>query len=414
MTNSVQDPPAPSPAALELLAALRKTEQARRELYAEQLRILTDMDLAGVPEELGHGGVASIAREVLRINTTDARKRVQHARALLPGLSPTGAELQPDLPKVAAAAAAGVIGPEHIDVIRDTVARLPRPVHLAQRESTEAILLTASADLEPATVAGLGREILARLDQDGTPPDDEKHLNPDRSFDYTHYRDGRVAGKFSLDAEIGALLAALMEPLAARTPEAADGPDTRGKHQRQADAFADILRLAATTTTDPGDAAEPVTILATIPLERLEEATKHGLLDGGIALSAAQIRRMACDAAAIPAVLGSQGQVLDLGRRTRIVSRALRRALIARDGGCVFRGCHRKPRHCEAHHVVHWANGGITALSNLVLLCRRHHKVIHHSEWQVIINAAGIPETIPPAWLDPHQKPRRNPLHQPC
>jgi hypothetical protein len=76
-------------------------------------------------------------------------------------------------------------------------------------------------------------------------------------------------------------------------------------------------------------------------------------------------------------VLNARSEPLDLGRRTAVVSAALRRALAMRDGRCRFPGCDRRDSWCDAHHVVHWADGGETTLSNLVLLCRRHHRAVH-------------------------------------
>ena len=90
---------------------------------------------------------------------------------------------------------------------------------------------------------------------------------------------------------------------------------------------------------------------------------------GGIHVSAETARRLACDAATVTMHHGPAGEVLDVGRRTRTISPALRRALAARDGHCRFPGC--RARRVDAHHVEHWAHGGATALDNLVLLCRR-------------------------------------------
>ncbi|MCY3843357.1 MAG: DUF222 domain-containing protein, partial [Acidobacteria bacterium] len=90
--------------------------------------------------------------------------------------------------------------------------------------------------------------------------------------------------------------------------------------------------------------------------------------DGGIRVGQETARRIACDAATVTMRPGPDGGVLDVGRRTRTVSPALRRALAARDGQCRFPGC--EARRCDAHHMRHWAHGGETALANLVLLCR--------------------------------------------
>ncbi|GLY38483.1 hypothetical protein Amsp01_045070 [Amycolatopsis sp. NBRC 101858] len=130
-------------------------------------------------------------------------------------------------------------------------------------------------------------------------------------------------------------------------------------------------------------------------------------------ISAAEARIHACDCMLIPAVLGTTSEPLDLGRQRRLISTPLRRALYLRDRGCAFPGCHRPPRHCQGHHIRHWADGGPTELGNLVLMCAHHHRLLHRSGWQVRIAADGLPEFLPPAFLDKRRKPRRNNLHQP-
>ena len=119
--------------------------------------------------------------------------------------------------------------------------------------------------------------------------------------------------------------------------------------------------------------------------------------DDGIELSPATIRRLACDADIIPVVLGTRSEVLDVGRAHRLVTPALWRALVCRDRHCAFPGCTRPPVMGHAHHIRHWADGGPTALDNLVLLCGHHHRTIHHTPWQVRLNPDdGRPEFLPP------------------
>ena len=84
---------------------------------------------------------------------------------------------------------------------------------------------------------------------------------------------------------------------------------------------------------------------------------------------------------------GPGGEIVDVGRRTRTISPALRRALAARDRTCRFPGC--RNRRCDAHHVQHWADGGVTKLDNLVLLCRRHHRVVHEEGFRIDLDASG-------------------------
>jgi hypothetical protein len=116
----------------------------------------------------------------------------------------------------------------------------------------------------------------------------------------------------------------------------------------------------------------------------------------------------------LPAVLGTAGQVLDLGRERRLFTGPIRRALILRDGGCAFPGCDRPSRWCHGHHVVGWQDGGETCLANAVLLCAFHHRMIHEPRgWTVFIaRDDGLPTFVPPPWVDPRQRPRRNQYHR--
>ncbi|MEO6999958.1 MAG: DUF222 domain-containing protein, partial [Terracoccus sp.] len=110
----------------------------------------------------------------------------------------------------------------------------------------------------------------------------------------------------------------------------------------------------------------------------------------GDVLTAATVRRMACDAAIIPVVLGSDSQPLDVGRQERLVTRAMRTALWLRDGGCSFPGCSTPAQWTDAHHVRHWLHGGTTCLGNLALLCRRHHVYVHEKNLTATITATGV------------------------
>ena len=119
---------------------------------------------------------------------------------------------------------------------------------------------------------------------------------------------------------------------------------------------------------------------------------------------------MACDAAIIPAVLGSRGQLLDLGRTTRLVTAKQFLALSLRDRGCTFPGCDRPPAWCQRHHIRDWHHGGHTDLANLTLLCGYHHREFARRGWQITMHD-GHPWWTPPQWIDPHQTPIRNHAH---
>ncbi|TNC21141.1 HNH endonuclease signature motif containing protein, partial [Amycolatopsis alkalitolerans] len=151
-------------------------------------------------------------------------------------------------------------------------------------------------------------------------------------------------------------------------------------------------------------------LMVSVTLEDLKAGVGYGLLDGYWTISVAQIRRLACDARIVPVVLGAQGETLDVGRATRIVPRSIRRALTRRDKGCAFPGCGKKAKWTDAHHILEWSRGGTTALANLTLLCRRHHRTIHHTDWQIRM-IHGKPWFIPPSYVDPERTPRHNALH---
>ncbi|HZN20175.1 MAG TPA: DUF222 domain-containing protein, partial [Micromonosporaceae bacterium] len=149
-------------------------------------------------------------------------------------------------------------------------------------------------------------------------------------------------------------------------------------------------------------------VVVTVDYDLLTRQLGPGLLDTGQNLSPQTVRRLACDARVLPAVLDGAGQPLDLGRQRRLVTGALRRALVLRDGGCAFPGCDRPARWCQGHHVQSWADGGPTRLSNIALICTFHHRLLHHGGWSVHIAPDGRPEFTPPTWVDPAQRPRRN------
>ena len=110
-------------------------------------------------------------------------------------------------------------------------------------------------------------------------------------------------------------------------------------------------------------------------------------------------------------LLAPSGAVLDLGRSVRTASTAQRRALAARDRGCVIPGCTAPPSICEAHHVTWYRHGGSTDIANLALLCPRHHTAVHAGIWTLqMIN--GVPWARPPTWIDPHRRLLRNTAHQ--
>jgi hypothetical protein len=215
-----------------------------------------------------------------------------------------------------------------------------------------------------------------------------------------------------LDKVTGAKFEAMIDPLAKprpTTPE--EGVDPRSRAERQGDAFADLIDLMLRADRLPEHGGEPVTLTLTMSYESLAAKAGFATLDNRVRVPATLVRRLACNAGVIPVVLGGRSEAVDIGRKARTFPAAIRRLLVARDQGCTFPGCDRPPKHCDAHHVKFWSEGGETSVNNAALLCRHHHTLIHQSDWEVKLHN-GIPTFVPPAWLDPDRTPRTNTTHR--
>ncbi len=196
---------------------------------------------------------------------------------------------------------------------------------------------------------------------------------------------GMVRVDADLDPETGesvltAIRAVLDAEARSRTPQ-----DDRTPSQRRADALGEVCRAWLERTDRPTVGVERPHITVTVPLDVLRS---QGIAEFDIAgtASAEAARRLACDASVTRVVLGPRSEPLDVGRRTPVVPASMRRALHVRDGACRFPGCERPKSWCDAHHVRHWAHGGPTSVGNLVLLCRRHHRLIHEGGFSVVIS----------------------------
>ena len=277
-------------------------------------------------------------------------------------------------------------------------------------------LLTGwAAQFDPTHLRKLGTRILDHVAPDiadaaarAALEAEARRASRDRHLTLSEQTDGRLRLTGTLDAETAGLLRAAIDPLIAPA-----GPDdTRSPGQRRHDALADLCRLSLRTGELPNSGGDATQIVVTTGYDVLTRQLGTGALDIGQQLTAETVRRLACDATILPAVLGGTGQVLDVGRQRRLITGPLRRALVLRDRGCAFPGCDRPPRWCHAHHIHHWTDGGPTNLNNAVLLCGHHHRHLHHSDWTVHLGSDGHPEFVPPAWLDPEQLPRRNHYHR--
>ena len=152
---------------------------------------------------------------------------------------------------------------------------------------------------------------------------------------------------------------------------------------------------AACASGRPGQGAH-LQVTASLETVRGLMGASGGELEFAGPVPTATVQRLACDATITRVVLGTDSAVVDVGRARRLPSGATRKALQVRDRGCAWPNCDRPASWTAAHHVHHWAHGGATDLANLVLLCHRHHWLVHEGGWQLVREQDGALATIPP------------------
>jgi hypothetical protein len=202
---------------------------------------------------------------------------------------------------------------------------------------------------------------------------------------YTWEPDGSLIVRARLAPEDGALFVRALEAARDRLQER-DSSEERGsaepRRPTSAEALAAMADLALSDASHGRRGGERYQIVVHVDAR---EATS--VLEDGPALAPETSERLACDASIVE-IVERDGEPLSVGRRTRTVPPAIRRALEARDRRCRFPGCDNR-RFLHAHHIEHWAHGGETSLGNLVLLCSRHHRFVHEAGYAVIPLANG-------------------------
>jgi hypothetical protein len=210
-----------------------------------------------------------------------------------------------------------------------------------------------------------------------------------RELIFHHDDDGSLVIRARLPAEAGAVLlkalGASIDKLpapnvSAETPQAGESASAR-----RADALGVIAESFLQHGPAAGNCGDRQQIVVHVDAATLRHRVAGRCeLDGGPGVSVETARRLGCDASVVVMIDDEAGEPLDVGRKTRSIPPALRRALRSRDRGCRFPGC-TQTRFVDGHHIHHWADGGETKLSNLVSLCRYHHRQVHEGGVQVRI-----------------------------
>jgi len=208
---------------------------------------------------------------------------------------------------------------------------------------------------------------------------------------WSHDDQGMLVVEGRLPPEQGAVVVQALEA-AGRRLEAPQGAEPPPVAARRADALVEVAEAALAAGDASSSGGDRYQVVVHVEAETLRgEAGARSEIEDGPRVSAETARRLACDAGVVRMVEDEAGRVLDVGRKTRSVPAALRRALEARDGGCRFPGCEAR-RFVDAHHVEHWADGGETRLGNLLRLCRRHHRLVHEGGYSVSMDPDGQAE----------------------
>jgi len=331
-------------------------QHANRVLEAVRLRCLAEIDRRASFQANGFISTASWLADRFRGGHGAARDEVRTARALQ------------EMPETQAAFASGELSRESVRVLAGAQETAPEVFR-----SHEPILLEAA---RRHTVKEL--QIAVAYWKQVADAGDAERLFERRRLHVSPVLDGMVRIDGDLDPETGETVLTALRAVVDADVRGSDAGDSRTPAQRRADALGELCRHFLDQADRPYVAGERPHVTVTVDVTTLKGRS------GGVSefdhtgpLPACAARHWACDASISRVVMGPRSEPLDVGRRTPVVPAAMRRAVVARDLSCRFPGCDHPHTWCDAHHAVHRADGGPTALSNLVLLCRRHHHLIH-------------------------------------
>ena len=391
----------------DLVEVIRLAERSRRQLEALDSVLIAELEARNLAGRYVLRGTKQLLSGLLNLSPTESSTRVRHAHDLGPRATLTGELLPPLLPVTAAARADGALTGRQVEVIISAMARLRAAQLPVERQAdAEAFLVDQARCFDAATLSGIARRLLDTLDPDGRPA--VEHTQQRRRFlSCVPNGDGMHRLTADLDSETAALAMTVLHSLAAPKPPTDGEHDQRTAGQRMHDAFGSVLKLALRAGELPASGGVPATVLITMTAEQFRSGTGLATTSYGQKLSVDQALRLADQAAIAWIVHNSKGGILNYGTTRRIASDKQTLALIARDQGCCFPGCADPPEWTERHHIVPWREGGQTELDNLCLLCDFHHDRIDIGGWRIAMRD-GVPWFIPPAWLDPGQRPRRN------
>lgn len=388
----------------ELIQTVSEVQRLARQVAATEAHLVREVDGRGLAKAHGATSTGRWLAGAANLTEQTANRLVKMAKRL------------DERPALDATVSAGRVNLEQAAAIVAVMADLPTDAGTTVMDAAEVLLIEQAELFAADDLKVLGRHILRQVDPELAERHERERLEKEertahekRGLTLSSAGDGGIRLRGLLTREQAATVNAALDPLCSprHTPD-----DTRTAAQRRVDALVDVCDLALRTEQLPDHGGERPHVAITVPLDMLRNELDAGTLDTGEPLTPGQVRRICCDAMILPAVLGGDGQVLDLGMTRRLFTGAVRRALVLRDGGCAFPNCSRPARWCQGHHIVSWLLGGPTNVDNGVLLCGFHHRQIHEGDWEVRLAADHLPEFVPPAFVDPLRRPQRNTYHR--
>jgi Domain of unknown function (DUF222)/HNH endonuclease len=407
----------------ELVELVRTVEIAGRGVDAVRVRSAAEvarrskleLGYAGLAVRLGHRTPDNLLANITGITKAEAAKRLRVGTAI--DASSAGGAPTP-FNAVGEALHDGALGLDQADAI---VRTLLNAVPIA--EPTE---FSGAVDRLVASAGSTAADALALEAQDArveltrqSPLEREAALRGQRYLRVGREVDGlrRVYGL--LDPESAGIVVSAFDAV---TNPRRGGPrfvdqvsvahaeklatDERTDDQLRLDAFVEWVKLAGRIGHKPTLGAARPAVRVVITSRDLNRVDGTASIDGiNEPISAATARRIACDSGVLPVVLGTDGEVLDVGVANRLFTTPQRTGLAVRDGGCRWTDCDRPPAWCEAHHMKEWSEGGKTSIDNGILLCRHHQLLLHNNGWQITRKAGAI-VIIPPPKVDRSQRPR--------
>ncbi len=338
----------------DLVADIAGLHVQEQRLAAVRLAMVRVCDADGGHHLAGFATTGSMLTDGLRLAPGQGQSMLKTARLL-----------DEVFPATAVALEQGLISYPHAVAITRAKAKLPAD-RLAEAEP---LLLEVAAAGSPAMVrAAVDR--MAELLEPQAHDQDDQDLRERRYLNVWQTLDGWWAVDGHLPPEVGQRLSAAIAQFA----DPADPSDTRTAGQRRADAIAEVADAAM-----DGQTAAVTAVTITADADHLD-GVGAGWDDNGMPVGLSTYDLAVCQSRLTLVVSQRSGigwRPLAVGRLNRYATSAQRAALNRRDGGCIYRGCTRPARRCHAHHVVDWRDGGLTDLSNLVLLCAYHHRMVH-------------------------------------